>query len=92
VQAFNFVRQSDGLIYRFEREAADVNGRPAYRRTDGVVACVWLVGEGWCVVDNDGQPNGWPVDDSSAGSITPPVTRWRSAKAGRSYLYELRPA
>ncbi|MCF7548578.1 amidase family protein [Pseudonocardia sp. WMMC193] len=90
VQAFHFVRQSDGLVYRFEREAADVNGRPSYRRTDGVATCRWLEGEGWCVVDNEGRPNGWPVD-SPSDSDTPPARSWRSAKACRSHLYELHP-
>lgn len=90
VETFEFVRLSDGLVYRFHHEAADTTGRPVYRRSDEVVGCRWLDDAGWCVVDGEDRLNGWPVGGSPDGTTTPPATRWYSEKAGRGHLYELR--
>ncbi|MET9377529.1 hypothetical protein ABZX98_25925 [Streptomyces sp. NPDC002992] len=43
--SFTFVRHIDGLRYHFERDG-EHNGRPAYRRTDGNVRCVWSPTDG----------------------------------------------
>ncbi|WP_224386241.1 hypothetical protein [Pseudonocardia sp. ICBG1293] len=92
MEAVEFVRLSDGPTHRFEREGEEADGRPVYRRADGVVRCRWLEGVGWCVVDGEGLPNGWPLAGSPPGAATPPAGRWRSAKAGRSPLSHMVPA
>ncbi|MFJ9606185.1 hypothetical protein ACIRS1_07470 [Kitasatospora sp. NPDC101176] len=84
-----FVRRVDGLVYRF-REDGTFNGRPSYRRLDLDVRCRWLPERGWCTVDADGTANSWPLHGRSGEEEVPPRGPWRSWKAGRSYLYDLR--
>ncbi|MEV0275898.1 hypothetical protein AB0I22_05855 [Streptomyces sp. NPDC050610] len=90
-ESFSFVRRTDGLRYLFERDGSR-HGRPAYRRTDGSVRCVWGPGvdEGWHCVLPDGLVVARPLDAPGDGP-EPPATVWRSSKEGRSYLYDLRP-
>ncbi|MBB1252098.1 hypothetical protein H3146_01770 [Streptomyces sp. OF3] len=83
-----FVRHVDGLRYHFER-CGERNGRPAYRRSDGNVWCVWSSAEGWHCEGSDGVVNSRPVG-SHGGGLAPPATVWRSFKNGRSYLYDVR--
>ncbi|MFF9342580.1 MULTISPECIES: hypothetical protein [unclassified Streptomyces] len=83
-----FVRRPDGLRHRFEREG-ERNGRPAYRRTDGHVWCLWSPAEDWHCELADGLLTARPLD-APAGAPHPPATVWRSFKGDRSYLYDLR--
>ncbi|MDI3423049.1 hypothetical protein [Streptomyces luteolus] len=87
--AFAFVRHVDGLRHHFER-VGERHGRPAFRRTDGVVWCVWAPDEGWHCEIADGVVTAHPVD-SPGNEPEPPATVWRSFKDDRSYLYDLRP-
>ena len=85
---FELVRRADGVRYRFEHDG-ERNGRPRYRRVDEAVDCCWVPPTGWCTVDRDGVENGWPLVPDVASR--PVAGAWRSAKAGRSYLYDLVP-
>ncbi|MFD4376740.1 hypothetical protein [Streptomyces sp. NPDC058486] len=86
--SLTFVRHVDGLRHRFER-AGERGGRPAYRRTDGDVWCVWSPAEGWHCEIADGLVTAHPLD-GRADTPEPPATVWRSFKNDRSYLYDLR--
>ncbi|WP_369780643.1 hypothetical protein [Streptomyces sp. R33] len=86
--SFTFVRHIDGLRYHFERDG-EHNGRPAYRRTDGNVWCVWSPTDGWHCKIADGLVTAHPLN-SQADEPEPPATAWRSFKDDRSYLYDLR--
>ncbi len=83
-----FVRHTDGLRHRFERDG-EHDGRPAYRRTDGNVWCVWSAAEGWHCRIADGRVTAHPADGRADGPL-PPAAVWRSFKDDRSYLYDLR--
>ncbi|MER7671624.1 hypothetical protein ABTY61_24640 [Kitasatospora sp. NPDC096128] len=87
--SIEFVRRADGLVYRY-RQDGEFNGRPSFRRVDLDVRCCWLPGRGWCTVGADGTPNGWPLAGRAAQGPLPPPGPWRSWKAGKSYLYDLR--
>ncbi len=82
-----FVRHTDGLRHRFDL-AGERDGRPAYRRTDGAVWCVWSAADGWHCVLPDGLVTAHPRDGRADGAA-PPATVWHSFKADRSYLYDL---
>ncbi|MFE7187709.1 hypothetical protein [Streptomyces erythrochromogenes] len=86
--SLTFVRHLDGLSHRFERDGV-LNGRPAYRRTDGNVLCVWSPADGWHCEIADGLVTAHPLDGRDDGP-EPPATVWRSFKNDRSYLYDLR--
>ncbi|MFE4175747.1 hypothetical protein ACFRR7_27530 [Streptomyces sp. NPDC056909] len=88
--SFIFVRHGDGLRHHFERHG-ERHGRPAYRRTDGQVWCVWAPGAGWHCETADGLVTGRPLDHHG-DEREPPATVWRSFKNDRSYLYDLRPS
>jgi hypothetical protein len=90
--SFEFVRRLDGLVYRF-RQDGEFNGRPSFKRVDLDVWCRWLPERGWCTVGADGIGNSWPLlgQAGQAGQEAfPPLGPWRSWKAGKSYLYDLR--
>jgi hypothetical protein len=89
--SFTFVRRSDGLHYHFE-QAGERHGRPAYRRTDGEVWCVWSPDDGWHCEIADGLVTAHPLVGQRVGSdeAEPPATAWRSFKNDRSYVYDLR--
>ncbi|MEW9515227.1 hypothetical protein [Streptomyces tubercidicus] len=96
LESFTFVRHVDGLRYSFERDG-ERHDRPAYRRTDGQVWCVWGPDDGWHCEIADGLVTAHPVNrdsdsdsDSDSDEPEPPVTVWRSFKGDRSYLYGLR--
>ncbi|WP_343245950.1 hypothetical protein [Streptomyces sp. SID5785] len=82
------MRHADGLRYHFERDG-ERNGRPAYRRTDGKVWCVWSSVDGWHCEIMGGLVTAHPLN-SPADEPEPPATVWRSFKDDRSYLYDLR--
>ncbi|GAO07792.1 hypothetical protein [Streptomyces lydicamycinicus] len=87
--SFDFVRHIDGLRYHFEHDG-ERHGRPAYRRTDGQVWCVWSPADGWhCEIDG-GLVTAHPLT-GQGDEPEPPATVWRSFKNERSYLYDLRP-
>ncbi|MFF3493500.1 hypothetical protein ACFYWS_19325 [Streptomyces sp. NPDC002795] len=88
LSSFTFVRHTDGLRYHFERDG-ERNGRPAYRRTDGNVRCVWSPIDGWRCEIADGLVTAHPLT-SHADEPEPPATVWRSFKGDRTYLYDLR--
>ncbi|MFF7989213.1 hypothetical protein ACFZDG_05365 [Kitasatospora xanthocidica] len=90
MSSLEFVRRLDGLTYRFHQDGT-FNGRPSFKREDLDIWCRWLPGRGWCTVDADGVPNSAPLPSGTAGESFPPLCAWRSWKAGRSYLYDLRP-
>ncbi|MEU6946087.1 hypothetical protein ABZ957_12775 [Streptomyces sp. NPDC046316] len=85
--SFAFVRHVDGLRHLFERDG-ERHGRPAYRRTDGQVRCLWAPGLGWHCEIADGLVTAHPVN-STGDEPEPPATVWRSFKGDRSYLYDL---
>ncbi|MGW3178536.1 hypothetical protein ACWDD9_04645 [Kitasatospora sp. NPDC001119] len=89
MSAIEFVRRLDGLVYRFDLNGA-ANGRPSYRRRDLDLWCRWTPERGWCVVDAEGVPNSGPLLGEDRHRELPPTGPWRSWKAGRSYLYDLR--
>ncbi|MFC8791258.1 hypothetical protein [Streptomyces cinereoruber] len=88
--SFSFVRRTDGLRYDFERDG-EHHGRPAYRRTDGKVRCVWSTADGWHCEIAGGLVTATPLDGRADGP-EPPATGWHSFKDDRSYLYDLRPS
>ncbi|MEU7564833.1 hypothetical protein [Streptomyces fradiae] len=88
LESFTFVRHLDGLRHRFVRDG-ERNGRPAYRRTDGDVRCLWSPAEGWHCEIAGGLVTAHPLD-GPADAPEPPATVWRSFKNDRSYLYDLR--
>lgn len=82
------VRRLDGLTYRFDREPAQWNGRASYRRVDLPLWIRRSDTDGWAVVDAEGTANGWPMS-GAMDPVLPPLVRWRSQKADKSYLYDL---
>ncbi|MFB7257029.1 hypothetical protein [Streptomyces nojiriensis] len=90
LSSFTFVRHTDGLSHHFER-AGERHGRPAFRRTDGNVWCVWSPTDGWHCEISDGLVTAHPLGGRADGP-EPPATVWRSFKNDRSYLYDLRTA
>ncbi|GAA2264388.1 hypothetical protein GCM10010430_56310 [Kitasatospora cystarginea] len=52
--------------------------------------CRWLPPRGWCTCDADGVANSWPLHPQTGEEMSPPLGPWRSWKAGKSYLYDLR--
>ncbi|MCX5197152.1 hypothetical protein OOK31_25190 [Streptomyces sp. NBC_00249] len=95
LESFTFVRHVDGLRHRFERDG-ERHDRPAYRRTDGQVWCVWGPDEGWHCEIAGGLVTAHPLNaagdvDLDRDAPEPPATVWRSFKGDRSYLYDLRP-
>ncbi|GAA3171136.1 MULTISPECIES: hypothetical protein [Streptomyces] len=87
--SFAFVRHIDGLRYRFTYDS-DHYGRPAYRRTDGNVSCLWSPSDGWHCEIAGGLVTAYPLSGRADGP-EPPATVWRSFKNDRSYLYDLQP-
>ncbi|MFJ1933150.1 MULTISPECIES: hypothetical protein [unclassified Kitasatospora] len=88
--SIEFVRRLDGLVYHFRADGV-FNGRPSYRRVDLDVWCRWLPERGWCTVGADGVANSGPLAGRTGDQeLIPPLGPWRSWKAGRSYLYDLR--
>ncbi|EPH43856.1 hypothetical protein STRAU_3059 [Streptomyces aurantiacus JA 4570] len=86
--SFTFVRHIDGLRYHFERDG-EHNGRPAYRRTDGNVRCVWWPADGRHCEIADGLVTAHSLNSHADEPAPPPATVWRSFKNDRSYLYDL---
>lgn len=85
--SLTFDRHLDGLRYHFTREG-EHHDRPAYRRTDGQVWCLWSPTDGWHCALPDGLVAAKPLETTTE-EPEPPATVWRSFKNGRSYLYDV---
>lgn len=88
--AFELLRQSDDLVYRFEK-AKDAEGRVGFKRTEGDFWIIrhetlgWIAGE-W---ESD-EVFRRPWDQLVAQSVTaPPEGIWVSRKGVKSYVYDL---
>ncbi|WP_227272246.1 hypothetical protein [Roseobacter weihaiensis] len=87
---FELRRQTDGLVYRFER-ATDTEGRSGFKRTDGDYWIICHAKLGW-IAANHGTDEvfGRPWDQLSAQSTqAPPEGIWVSRKGSKSYVYDL---
>lgn len=86
-EGFELRRRSDGLVYRFERDGAEV-----FRRTDRPCMTIQRDADlGWVALDPDtGALAGrvWDVPAAAQG-VCPPEGRWVSCKGARSYVYDL---
>ncbi|WP_299282450.1 hypothetical protein [uncultured Tateyamaria sp.] len=87
---FQLIRRSDGLIYHF---APHHRRTRCYLRADRPdLAITWEDRLGWVMRDpDDGALTGrvWSVAVSDQGAI-PPARCWVTAKAGKSYVHDLR--
>ena len=88
--AFELRRQSDDLVYRFER-MKDAEGRVGFKRTDGDF---WIIRHehlGWIAGDwESDEVFGRPWDQLLEQSVTaPPEGIWVSRKGAKSYVYDL---
>lgn len=88
--SFAFVRHVDRLRHPCER-ADERHGRPAYRRTDGRVWCLWTPTDGRHREIPDGLVLPSPLTGHDDGP-EPPATVWRSFRNDRPYLNGVRPA
>ncbi len=87
---FELRRQSDGLVYQFDRLLRE-DGSYGYRRRD---ADLWILQEpdhGWVAVDPttneiSGKPRTASLQDQSGH---PPEGDWVSKKGAKSYVYSL---
>ena len=87
---FELRRQSDGLVYQFDRRHRE-DGSVGYQRRD---ADLWIVFDddlGWIALDEStGEIGGrsWNVPVRSQGDH-PPEGEWVSKKGDKSYVYAL---
>ncbi len=91
VDHFELRRQSDDLVYRFER-AARPDGLPGYLRQDEPHWIVWKQPIGWVAWDDPtqsvmGRP--WDVSPADQSPEGPPEGIWLSRKGPKSYVYAL---
>ena len=89
-QSFELRRQSDHLVYVFERRL-DSEGRVGFKRNDGDYWIIQHPRFGWIAGDYGsdailGRP--WNVLPSDQGN-TPPEGIWVSRKGSKSYVYDL---
>lgn len=90
VSGFELRRQSDDLVYRFNR-ATDRSGRVGYQRTDGEY---WIIRHeklGWIAgAWGSDTVHGRPWDQLQTQSdMAPPEGVWVSRKGTKSYVYDL---
>ncbi len=88
---FSLHRQSDSVVYEFER-ARRANGSVGYKRKDRDLWIVKSVSLGWVAVDDEtGEVTGrpWNVPPHDQGDH-PPEGDWVSKKGMKSYVYTLR--
>ncbi|WP_299150630.1 hypothetical protein [uncultured Tateyamaria sp.] len=84
---FQLIRRHDGLTYHFAAHPARAR---CYVRSD--LEITWEDDLGWVMRDpHDGALTGrvWHIAVSDQDAI-PPATCWVTAKAGKSYVYDLR--
>lgn len=87
---FELRRQSDGLVYRFDK-TTDPAGRVGFKRRDADHWIIWHDRLGWIagLWDSD-EVFGRPWDQLTPQSpIWPPEGVWVSRKGAKSYVYEL---
>ena len=87
---FELRRQSDELVYRFDRMNRD-DGRPGYKRSD---ADLWIIRSdefGWVAIDEvSGVVTGRPLNVAPEGQTDhPPEDDWDSRKGTKFYIYSL---
>ena len=88
---FELLRLSDGLTYRFHREAR-ADESTGYKREDQDLWILWSAELGWVAVDETtgavtGRPWYTPPHEQSD---FPPEGEWVSKKGIKSYVYQLR--
>lgn len=91
VTRFRLHRQSDSLVYEFER-AQRSDGSVGYRRTEKDLWIIHSESLGWVAVDDQtGEVSGrpWNVPPDQQGEY-PPEGDWVSKKGSKSYVYSLR--
>lgn len=90
VDTFELRRQSDPVVYRFERQTDD-KVRVGFKRTDGDYWIVyhkrhgWIAGS-WDTNDVFGRP--WNLSNRQSDHA-PPEGVWVSRKGPKSYVYDL---
>ena len=87
---FELRRQSDGLVYQFEK-AMTANGSVGFKRSDGDYWIVWhkslrWIAGTWGEDDVFGRPWDQLAEQSEA---IPPEGIWVSRKGAKSYVYDL---
>ena len=90
---FQLLRQSDGLVYTFDRRILK-NGAPAYQRQD---QDFWIKYHGpdlgWIAFDETGvygiTGRPWNTLPKDQSPDHPPAGIWISRKSDRSYVYDL---
>ena len=85
-QTFELRRQSDDLVYRFEKQHEG-----GYKRRDRDLWIVWHPDWGWISTDPEtgaitGRP--WSIQPADQADH-PPEGDWVSRKGDRSYVYTL---
>ncbi len=86
---FELHRQSDDVVYRFDRMDRE-DGSVGYKRRD---ADLWIVFDeafGWIAINGTGEIGGrsWNVAAQAQGDH-PPEGEWVSKKGNKSYVYSL---
>lgn len=90
VTQFELRRQSDDLVYRFEKKT-DQAGRSGFRRSDGEYWIIWRGDLGW-IAGSWGSEDvfGRPWDQRAEQSEAfPPEGIWVSRKGPKAYVYDL---
>ena len=89
-RAFELRRQSDNLVYRFDKSIGAF-GRVGFKRTDGDYWIIWHEDLGWIAASWDSDDVfGRPWDQLSRQSDEiPPEGIWVSRKGSKSYVYSL---
>ena len=87
---FELRRQSDDLVYRFEK-STDAKGRAGFKRTDGDFWIIWKEELGWVAAAWESlEVFGRPWDQAQKQSkAAPPEGVWVSRKGAKSYVYDL---
>ncbi len=89
---FELHRQSDDLIYQFDRKPT-FEGKIGYQRRDQDLWITYRPEWGWVAYDEEsrsitGRP--WNVLPKDQTSDHPPEGEWVSKKNGKSYVYLLK--
>jgi hypothetical protein len=87
---FALRRQSDDLIYLFDRQP--LGTAHGYRRRDADLWITWQAGFGWGAWDaesGDLQGRPWDMDLDGQTEDHPPEGVWVSRKGAKSYVYVL---
>ena len=90
-QYFELIRQSDDLIYQFDR-LKNAHNEIAYKRRDQDLWITFQGALGWVAFDEEsktvlGRP--WDILPPQQSASHPPEGIWVSRKNEKSYVYEL---